>query len=52
MFYEDFRTREPAGLTERVKERHKPILQPEDRAKLQESRAGRIRVLIRVLLST
>lgn len=45
MFYEDFRTRELAGLTERVKERHKLILQPNDRAKLQKSRAGRIGVL-------
>lgn len=46
MFYEDFRTRELAGLTERVIERHKPVLQPKDRAKLQQSRAGRIKVFL------
>lgn len=48
MFYEDLRTRELAGLTERVKERHIPILQPKDGAKLQQTRVGRIRLLLMV----
>lgn len=46
MFYEDLRTKELAGLAEKVKERQLLIPQPEDRGKLQQSRAGRIRVLL------
>jgi len=44
MFYEYLRTRELAGLTEQVKERRIPILQPENGAKFQQMSVGRIRL--------